>query len=170
MADSKVGLEIPSCDVCGKPAVIEQAYSGRILCGHHLAKSIRKKVAKELRKQLVLKKGQHNTIFVAISGGKDSAALLELLVDIIGVRPDVTIIAGTVDEGIEGYRPPSLQCAIDLCERLGVEFVTVSYKELGFEEMDTVSKLIPGMTEKNPGAPSMPCSYCESLEDKESIT
>ena len=76
------------------------------------------------------------------------------------MRPDVTIIAGTVDEGIEGYRPPSLQCAIDLCERLGVEFVTVSYKELGFEEMDTVSKLIPGMTEKNPGAPSMPCSYC----------
>ena len=92
MAGSKGGLEIPSCDVCGKPAVIEQAYSGRILCGHHLAKSIRKKVAKELRKQLVLKKGQHNTIFVAISGGKDSAALLELLVDIIGVRPDLSLI------------------------------------------------------------------------------
>ena len=89
--------------------MIEQAYSGRILCGHHLAKSIRKKVAKELRKQLVLKKGQHTTIFVAISGGKDSAALLELLVDIIGVRPDVTIIAGTVDEGIEGYAPCNAQ-------------------------------------------------------------
>ena len=65
-----------------------------------------------------------------------------------------------MDEGIEGYRPPSLQCAIDLCEDLGVEFITVSYKELGFEEMDTVAKLIPGMTETNSSAPSMPCSYC----------
>ena len=79
MADSKVGLEIPSCDVCGKPAVIEQAYSGRILCGHHLAKSIRKKVAKELRKQLVLKKGEHNTIFVAISGVKTPQLCLNYL-------------------------------------------------------------------------------------------
>ena len=160
MADKLGGLEIPSCDVCGKAAVVEQAYSGRVLCGHHLAKSIRKKVAKELRKQLILKKGTHTTIFVAISGGKDSAALLELLVDILGVRPDVTIIAGTVDEGIEGYRPPSLQCAMDLCETLGVEFVTVTYKELGFEEMDTVAELIPGMKATNPSAPSMPCSYC----------
>ncbi len=160
MADTSGGLEIPSCDVCGKPAVIEQAYSGRVLCGEHLVKSIRKKVAKELRKQLILKKGKHTTIFVAISGGKDSAALLELLVDIVGVRPDVTIIAGTVDEGIAGYRPPSLQCAIDLCEQLGVEFVTISYQDLGFEEMDTVVKLIPGMTEANADAPNMPCSYC----------
>ena len=160
MADINAGFEIPACDVCGKPAVVEQAYSGRILCGEHLAKSIRKKVAKELRKQLVLQKGQHTTIFVAISGGKDSAALLELLVDIIGVRPDVTIIAGTVDEGIDGYRPPSLQCAIDLCERLDVEFITVSYKQLGFEEMDTVVPLIPGMTETDSKAPNMPCSYC----------
>ena len=83
-----------------------------------------------------------------------------MLVDILGVRPDVKIIAGTVDEGIDGYRPPSLQCAEDLCESLGVEFITVSYKQLGFEEMDTVAKLIPGMTKNNPGAPGMPCSYC----------
>ncbi len=157
----KVGsLEIPSCDSCDKPALLEQAYSGRILCGQHLAKSIRKKIAKELRKQLVLKKGQETTIFVAISGGKDSAVLLHALVDILGVRPDVKIIAGTVDEGIDGYRPPSLKCAEDLCKSLGVEFITVSYKQLGFEEMDTVAKLIPGMTKNNPGAPGMPCSYC----------
>ena len=96
-------IDIPTCDSCDKPAILEQAYSGRVLCGHHLAKSIRKKIAKELRKQLKLPKGEHTTILVAISGGKDSAVLLDSLVDILGVRPDVTIIAGTVDEGIEGY-------------------------------------------------------------------
>ena len=70
MAGKVGGLEIPSCDSCNKPALLEQAYSGRVLCGQHLAKSIRKKIAKELRKQLILKKGQETTIFVAISGGK----------------------------------------------------------------------------------------------------
>ena len=76
-------IEIPSCDSCDKPALLEHAYSGRVLCGQHLVKSIRKKIAKELRKQLKLVKGEHTTIFVAISGGKDSAVLLETLVDIL---------------------------------------------------------------------------------------
>ena len=76
-------IDIPSCDSCDKPALLEQAYSGRVLCGQHLVKSIRKKIARELRKQLKLVKGKHTTIFVAISGGKDSAVLLESLVDIL---------------------------------------------------------------------------------------
>ena len=41
--------------------------------------------------------------------------LLDAIVDLIGKRRDVTIVAGTVDEGIEGYRPPRsnapLRCA-----------------------------------------------------------
>ena len=161
MADNTGALLIPSCiDSCDKPALVEQAYSGRILCGEHLAKSIRKKIAKELRKQLVIKKGQHTTIFVAISGGKDSAVLLHSLVDILGVRPDVRIVAGTVDEGIDGYRPPSLDCAEQLCTDLGIEFITISYKDLDFEEMDTVASLIPDITKKDSNAPRMPCSYC----------
>ena len=125
-------FQAPACDVCGKDAVIEQAYSGRILCGHHLEKSIRKKVAKELRKQLHLDKSKPTTVFVAISGGKDSAVLLTLLVELIGMRRDVRIVAGCVDEGIDGYRPPSLQCAIDLCEELGVEFISTSYDSYGW--------------------------------------
>jgi tRNA(Ile)-lysidine synthase TilS/MesJ len=86
------------------------------LCGSHLEQSIRKKVGRELRKQLVLDKSKPTTIFVAISGGKDSAVLLTMIVDLVGKRRDVRIVAGCVDEGIEGYRPPSLQCAIDLCD------------------------------------------------------
>jgi len=97
---------------------------------------------------------------VAISGGKDSAVLLDSLVDRVGKRPDVTIIAGTVDEGIEGYRPPSLVCAQELCERLGIEFITVSYPELSFKEMDEVASKIPGLVKDNKEAPRMPCSYC----------
>ncbi|MEK9651144.1 MAG: TIGR00269 family protein [Poseidonia sp.] len=151
---------LPQCDSCDKPAVVEQAYSGRILCGKHLAKSVRKKISKELRLQLPLEKGSHTTILVAVSGGKDSAVLLDVLVDLLGKRPDVTIVAGTVDEGIEGYRPPSITCAASLCKRLGVEHHVVTYPELSFLEMDEVVQRLPMVIEKDNDAPRMACSYC----------
>ena len=151
---------VPTCDSCSKPAVLEQAYSGRILCNEHMAKSVRKKIGRELRHQLILPREGNTTIFVAISGGKDSAVLLDSIVDRVGNRPDVRIVAGTVDEGIEGYRPPSLVCAQELCERLGVEFISVSYPELNFKEMDEVATKIPGLAKENKHIPRMPCSYC----------
>ena len=48
-------FSIPTCDSCSKPAVVQQAYSGRVLCGEHLCQMNRTKISKELRKQLVLK-------------------------------------------------------------------------------------------------------------------
>ena len=131
-----------------------------MLCGKHLAKSVRKKISKELRHQLVLQKGEHTTVLVAVSGGKDSAVLLDVLVDLLGKRKDVTIMAGTVDEGIEGYRPPSIECAASLCERLGVEHHVVTYPELSFLEMDEVVNRLPMVIEKDNDAPRMACSYC----------
>ena len=125
-------FDVPSCDKCRNPAIHHQVYSGRMMCGAHLAESVRKKASKALREQLYLTKGEHTTILVAISGGKDSAVLLERIHENLGKRRDVTIVGGCVDEGIEGYRPPSLECARDLCEELGIRFETVSYPELGF--------------------------------------
>ncbi len=151
---------VPRCDSCDKPAVVEQAYSGRILCGKHLAKSVRKKISKELRLQLPLNEREHTTILVAVSGGKDSAVLLDAIVDLVGKRRDVTIVAGTVDEGIEGYRPPSIECAASLCERLGVEHIVVNYPELSFIAMDEVVERLPTVSSKDNNAPRMACSYC----------
>lgn len=157
---TSAAFQIPQCDSCDKPALVEQAYSGRILCGKHLAKSVRKKISKELRQQLHLKKGEHTTILVAVSGGKDSAVLLDSLVDLLGKRRDVTIVAGTVDEGIEGYRPPSIDCAKALCDRLGIAHEVVSYPELSFVEIDEVVKRLPMVIEKDNDAPRMACAYC----------
>ena len=125
------------------------------MCAHHLSDSIRKKVSKALREQLHLPKGKHTTILVAISGGKDSAVLLERIHDNLSRRRDVTIVGGCVDEGITGYRPPSLECARQLCEKLGIRFETVSYPELGFKEMDEVAQKILDTNDKK-----APCSYC----------
>ena len=97
-------LNIQQCSRCKSDAVIFQAYSGQHLCGRHLHSSIRKKTSKELRNQLNLPKnaikedGSPYKILVAISGGKDSAVLLSMIVDLIGKRRDIEIIAGCVDE------------------------------------------------------------------------
>jgi len=167
MVAANGGLVIETCSRCPKPSVLFQEYSGQHLCGKHLFSSIRRRVAKELRAQLELPKdarhqdGSSYRIFAAISGGKDSAVLLSMLVDIIGKRRDVEIIAGCIDEGIDGYRSPSLELARQLANDLGVQFETLSYEEMGYERMDEVVRRMPIMAKNQDEAKGMmPCSYC----------
>lgn len=162
-----VAIEVQGCSRCDKPAILHQEYSGQHFCAYHLGQSIRKRVSKDLRGQLVLPKnarhedGRPFTILACISGGKDSAVLLEMLVDIIGKRRDVHIVAGCVDEGIDGYRAPSMECARELAESLEVEFVTLSYEEMGYQRMDEVVRRMPVISEQYDEAKGMmPCSYC----------
>jgi len=156
------GIQVPNCDSCDRAAVLFQRYSGRSLCNKHLIDSVHKRFARELRKQLELpKSGGETTILVAISGGKDSALLLDRLVRILGPRKDVHLVAGCVDEGIDGYRSPSMECARELAEKLKVPFETVSYPELGFERMDTVVERLPVIRESHSETKGMaPCSFC----------
>ena len=119
-------IEVQTCSRCRSAALVHQAYSGQHLCGRHLFSSIRKRTSRELRLQLALPKKatrEDNSpfvILVAISGGKDSAVLLSMMVEILGRRRDVELVAGCVDEGIDGYRRPSMEYARELAESLGV--------------------------------------------------
>ena len=140
-----VVLEVQTCSRCERESIVHQPYSGLHLCGIHLVESVRKRVSKSLRKQLILPKnsikslGRPFRVLIAISGGKDSAILLHFLHDIVGSRRDVELIAGVVDEGIEGYRSPSVDCAQDLCNRLNIPLERISYPDLSFPEMDEVA-------------------------------
>ena len=135
-------IEVQSCSRCRSDSIVHQPYSGQHLCGKHLSSSIRKRTSKELRIQLDLPKdatrldGNPFRILVAISGGKDSAVLLSMMSDIIGRRRDIELIAVCVDEGIKGYRAPSMEFAKELAESLGVRFETMGYEEMGYERMD----------------------------------
>ena len=165
--DVMCGLKVESCSRCDHTSLVHQPYSGQRLCGRHLHESIRRRVSRDLRVQLPLPKdarkedGSPLRILAAVSGGKDSAIMLKLIVDILGRRRDLEIIAGVIDEGIDGYRSPSISCIEELCESLGIELLQLGYEEMGYSRMDEVVRMMPDIAMKNPQADGMmPCSFC----------
>jgi uncharacterized protein (TIGR00269 family) len=90
-------------------------------------------------------------VAVAVSGGKDSLTLLNLLVKLESRFPQSRVTAISVDEGIKGYRDEALDIARKSCETLGVPQFVVSYQELFGTSTDEIVQLHLGQT---------PCSYC----------
>ena len=125
-------------------------YSGAHLCTAHFEAYVERRVKQEVRRQLPLR-GEPTKIAVGLSGGKDSSAALFLLANSLSRRRDVSIEAITVDEGIAGYRPPSLAIARDLCAQLGVPHHVISYRETAGFEMDRIVQV---------DSAAIPCSYC----------
>lgn len=125
------------CSKCGEEAVIHREYEGRSLCEEHFSRSISKTVKKSIREANMVESG--DTIAVGLSGGKDSAVLLEQLVDIFGERPDIEIIGITVHEGIDPYRDESISAAEELCDELGVRYEVARYSDHYDLKMDDVA-------------------------------
>jgi len=95
-------------------------------------------------------------VAVAVSGGKDSLNLLQILADIEEKFPRAELIAVSIDDGVEGYREEALRLARDECRRLGVEHLVLSFKGLFGLTMDE----IVGRTAEGG---LTPCSYCGVL-------
>ncbi|MEM0117026.1 MAG: TIGR00269 family protein [Conexivisphaerales archaeon] len=131
------------CDKCNRNVFYYRRYSGERLCSYHFSESIEDKVRKTISKYKMLRHGER--VGVAVSGGKDSLSLLYILSKILPEH-DSELCAITVDEGIRGYRDESLLNVKEVAERLGVELLIVSYKELfGFTQdhamMNRTSKI-----------------------------
>jgi uncharacterized protein (TIGR00269 family) len=137
------------CDRCVEPAIVDQPYRRAHLCRAHFLASVRDRVRREMHRQLPRFPG--GTVAVALSGGKDSVATLELAVRHFGHRPGVRIAALTVDEGIAGYRAASVATAERMAARLGVEHRLVrAESEIGVTT-DAAAARLPGIA---------PCSFC----------
>jgi len=68
-------------------------------------------------------------VAVAVSGGKDSLALLNILQQ-MSENHNFRIKAITIDEGIPGYRDEALEIVESFCQKLKVDYKVFSYKEL----------------------------------------
>lgn len=81
-------------------------------------------------------------VAVAVSGGKDSLALLNILKNILTcANPE--LVAITVDEGIKGYRDESLNIVKNFCSSIGVENRVVSFNQLFGLTMDKAMEVRP---------------------------
>ncbi len=116
-----------SCGVCGGKPFHTRAYSGETLCSKCFGDSIVGKTRRTISRYSMIRRGDR--VAVAVSGGKDSLSLLKVL-DIIRQDRGIELVAISVDEGVKGYRDEALDNASRLTGSLGIEHLTLSYKEL----------------------------------------
>lgn len=115
------------CDKCENAAAYSRKYSGESLCSECFSNSILRKAAKTISKHNMIQNGE--LVCVAVSGGKDSLALLHVLSK-MAENHNFRIHAVTIDEGIPGYREEALDIVKNFCNSLGVNHSTYSYKDL----------------------------------------
>ena len=115
------------CDYCEDSAVYTRKYSGQKLCSKCFSNSIVRKTAKTISKHKMIKNNE--LVAVAVSGGKDSLALLKIIHEMSSTH-NFRIKAITIDEGIPGYRNEALEIVEKFCAELGVEHKVYSYKDL----------------------------------------
>jgi uncharacterized protein (TIGR00269 family) len=113
------------CNKCRREAIQFQEYSGQHLCKYHVAADVEAKAKYEIRQHRWMVSGDH--IAVALSGGKNSSALLYFLKKLTAERRDIRLSAITIDEGIAGYSDPS--SAYQIAHALDIDCITVSFRE-----------------------------------------
>lgn len=116
--------DIP-CSKCRRPSIIFQRYSGLHLCKTHFNADFEAKAKRAVRTHRWIHSGDR--IAVALSGGKDSSALLSFLSKLVGRRKDISLVAITIDEGIQGYRDSRV--AAEIAGQLGIQHITASFRE-----------------------------------------
>ncbi len=101
----------------------------------------------------------NDALAVAVSGGKDSLALLYILSKIQKYRPNTTLTAVTVDEGIRGYRDEALEIAAAACKELEIPHIVVSFRELyGFSLDEIIQR-----SRREGQSELTACAYCGVL-------
>jgi uncharacterized protein (TIGR00269 family) len=116
-----------ACSRCRGKVFYTRRYSGESLCAACFNESFVEKTRKTISKYGMIRHGEK--VGVAVSGGKDSLSLL-IVLHHLSDRHGSQLVAISVDEGVAGYRDEALEHAKSAAAQLGVEHLTVSYKDL----------------------------------------
>lgn len=141
------------CDRCVNEAVYSRKYSGENLCSSCYSNSILRKTAKTISKYNMIRNDE--LVCVAVSGGKDSLALLQILSKMSETH-NFRIQPITIDEGIPDYRNEALKIVRKFCTKLNLEHQVYSYKELFGLTLDEA-------LQRREGQKITSCSICGTL-------
>ncbi len=138
---------------CGAKAIYTRKYEGNSYCSTCFKDQFEKRVKKTIREHGLVEK--NDVVVVGLSGGKDSSVSLALMKKIFGNRPDIRIIAVSIDEGIEHYRDKSLEVTKKLTKKLGADHYIVGFKSnLGKGIDDIMRTRVNGTKNLNS------CTFC----------
>jgi uncharacterized protein (TIGR00269 family) len=147
-----------NCTACKRRApFFYRPYSGQRLCKKCFTEAIEKKVRATITQHGMFR--FDDKIAVAVSGGKDSLTLLQILAKMEKLRPKATLFAVTVDEGIRGYRDEAMEIAAAKCNELSIEQQVVSFKNLFGLTLDE----LVARNRKRKDNELTPCAYCGVL-------
>ncbi len=135
------------CSICGRKAIEKIEYARKYLCSKHYTEFIEEKVRRSIRRYGLIKKG--SKILLAVSGGKDSIALLTILSKLskeIHFKPYVLHI----DLGIGKYSEVSRKIVEKAVQETNLPLIIIELKDLlGMSVLELAKKS---------GRPS--CSVC----------
>jgi uncharacterized protein (TIGR00269 family) len=119
------------CKVCRKHAVIDVRRHNAAFCGVHFVEHARNQVARTIKEFKMF--GPDDRLLVAVSGGKDSLAVWDVLLEL-----DYDATGFYLDLGIGGYSNRSKEAAIAYAERAGAKLIV---RALASEHGYTVPEL-----------------------------
>lgn len=111
-----------SCRLCSGQAAYLIEHAKMMLCRDCFIKYYEKKIYNTIMKYGMLRGA--GRITVAVSGGKDSMALLAAMNRLVSEKfPGIKLIAIHINLGIEGYSERCQEIVENVCEDLGIEHV-----------------------------------------------
>ncbi len=133
-----IHTQLGKCDNCQNTQfIIYRKYSGEKLCSSCFINSIEKNISATISKYKML--NREDRIVVGVSGGKDSLALLYNIYKIQKKKyKSKPIIALTIDEGINGYRNKSIECAINFCKKFNIDHKILLFKDIIGKTLDEI--------------------------------
>jgi len=138
------------CSKCNSESVIKLTNNSITLCRNHFIKYFEAKVIKTIRVYKLIKKGDR--VLCALSGGKDSLSLLNLLKQYRDRRV-IKLEAICIDEGIKKYRSREIKEARNFCRKNKIPFHIYTFKkEFGYPLTTLIRKL-----------KTHPCTLCGVL-------
>ena len=121
------------CRVCRGPAIIDLPRHNANFCAEHLLQLCRRQVEKAISDFEMLRPGER--VLVAVSGGKDSLALWDLLAE-LGYEADGLYIG----LGIGDYSDVSGRYAREFAEARGLRLHEVDLRETHGYDVPTAAK------------------------------